>query len=213
MTNLINAVRPSGQPPVLMFDLGNLLVRLNPITDLWPEIENPSELELLAGRWSGSRAVRDYESGKIRDLPDFHRQARRELGFSVDEDAFYRIFSQMIGELFDETIPLLTALKPVYRLMLLSNTSPFHWERCRDKQGFGTFFERVFISCEMGVMKPDPLIYSLVLQEIKVMPQNIIFFDDRKENINAASNMGFTAIQTFGGDPLINVLRRLNIIV
>ncbi len=212
MTYLINAVRPAGQPPVLMFDLGNLLVRLNPITDLWPEIVNRTELEQLAGRWSRSRAVRDYESGIVRDMDEFRHQARCELDISVDDDAFDRIFGQMIGELFEETIPLLTALKPYYRLMILSNTSPFHWARCRDNQGLGAFFERVYISCEMGVMKPDPLIYNLVLRDLRVMPQNIVFFDDRKENVDAASKIGFKAIQTFGGNPLINDLRNINIV-
>ena len=195
-----------------MFDLGNILVKLNDVTSLWPDREpEPGSLS-FSDRWSISRTVHDYETGQIPDLETFFRLAVGELEITVSQDRFRRIFIDMIGDLFDETIPLLTALKPYYRLALLSNTSPDHWYHCRDKLGLGGFFDHVFVSYEMGCMKPDKRIYEQVLERLKADPQNIWFFDDRQDNTEEARKQGMNAIHSLGGDRLIADLRRLNFI-
>ena len=212
MTEFIRAIQPEGTKPILMFDLGNILVKLNEVTSLWPDQQPDSGSLSFSDRWSVSKTVCDYETGRIAELDQFYRLACSELGISVSEDRFKQVFIEVIGDLFDVTIPLLTALKPHYVLALLSNTSPDHWLHCRDKLGLGGFFDHAFVSYELGAMKPDKRIYEQVLAQLNVDPQIIWFFDDREVNVAAASEAGIHAIHSFGGDRLLHDMRKLNFI-
>jgi putative hydrolase of the HAD superfamily len=195
-----------------MFDLGNILVKLNEVTSLWPDRQPELGSLSFSDRWSVSQAVHDYETGRIDNLDQFYQSACQEMGITVSEDQFRKVFIEVIGDLFDETIPLLTALKPHYRLALLSNTSPDHWLHCRDELGLGCFFDDIFVSYELGTMKPDQRIYEQVLVHLKVDPKTIWFFDDREVNAKGASKLGIHAVHSFGGDRLIEDLRKLNFI-
>lgn len=212
MTDAFEAVKPAGRPPILLFDLGNILVRLNPVNTLWPDQTPAAGALSFSERWGLSRAVRDYETGQLADLDAFYLAAREELGFTVPEEQFVQVFRQVIGEPFTETIPLLQALQPFYPLMLLSNTSRDHWEYCRDQLGLGGFFQEEFLSYRMGVMKPNPLIFRQVLAVLPEEPQNIWYFDDKAENTAVAASLGFRAFTCWGGEPLVRQLRQLGLI-
>ncbi len=55
---------------------------------------------------------------------------------------------------------------------------------------FFSLFDHVFFSADIALVKPDPRIYSYTLQKIQVNPQQVIFFDDRNENLVAAQASG-----------------------
>ncbi len=212
MTDCIKAICPTKDPPVLLFDLGNILVRLNSVDLLWPG-QTPAFGTLpYAERWAKSRAVYAYETGRIDDLDAFYLAAKAELGFTVPEGQFNEVFQKIIGDLFAETIPMLQALKDNYPLMLLSNTCREHWLFCRDQLGLGGFFQEEFLSYEMGVMKPDPLVFQEILERLQNNPQNIWYFDDKAENAAVARKFGIRAFTSWGGPPLIGQLESLGLI-
>jgi putative hydrolase of the HAD superfamily len=49
-------------------------------------------------------------------------------------------------------------------------------------------------SCEVGLAKPDPAIYNLVLRLCSTQPEEAIFVDDFVENIEAANALGIHGI-------------------
>lgn len=55
-------------------------------------------------------------------------------------------------------------------------------------------FEKVFVSGEIGMVKPEEAIYKHVLKECKVQAKDCIFIDDQQENINAAKRIGIDTI-------------------
>lgn len=61
---------------------------------------------------------------------------------------------------------------------------------------FGLYkpFEPCLLSCEIGLEKPDPRIYGLLLRKMHLPAKEIIFVDDKLENIEAAQKLGFDAI-------------------
>jgi putative hydrolase of the HAD superfamily len=191
---------------ILLFDLGNILVRLNSVARLWPQAD-PAVLAVGEHLWSQSQAVRDYETGVITDYATFRRASMQELACRVSPGDFDQVYRRVIGALFDETESLLSTLKRHYPLMMLSNTSPLHRDICLGDLGLARFFAHCFISCEIGAMKPDPAIYRTVLTRTQHDPANIWFFDDRQENVDMAINLGFNAHLSFGGYTLINDLR------
>ncbi|HBP37914.1 MAG TPA: hypothetical protein DD640_04085 [Clostridiales bacterium] len=212
MTETYQAKKPAAPPEVLLFDLGNILVRLNFADCFWPG----RTLELgelpYAERWAGSRAVYAYETGQMASLDEFFQAARSEMGFSVTLEEFGPLFQQIIGDLFPETAPLLSALQAAYPLMLLSNTNQEHWIYCRDVLNLKGFFQEEFLSFQMGLMKPDPRIFQRALARIRHDPENIWYFDDREENVLAAQKHGICAFRSWGGQTLVRQLRELGLI-
>ena len=60
--------------------------------------------------------------------------------------------------------------------------------------GFYTPFEPCLLSCDIGFEKPDPKIYQVLIAEMKLAPEEIIFIDDKEENISAAQAVGIDGI-------------------
>lgn len=198
---------------VLIFDLGNVLVRLNPVTGFWPQIMPGSkEAQEKEKIWGNSAAVRAFETGEINDYYTFFQKVKTELDIAVPWNQFQKVYENIIGEPYPETIPLLRQLAGRYKLLLLSNTSPVHWKRCRDDQGLSEYFACCFLSYEAGSMKPEASIYRNVLNFVQSTRQDLIYFDDRRENVMAGTKLGFHACQTRGGVELAENLKRLGII-
>lgn len=55
-------------------------------------------------------------------------------------------------------------------------------------------FDRVFTSGAVGMRKPDHGFFCHVLEEIKLAPEQVIFVDDKRENVLAADRLGIRGI-------------------
>lgn len=73
----------------------------------------------------------------------------------------------------------------------------YRMEYIKKDMGLEKFFDGVFCSCDIGYKKPDKQFFdavSLVLKEREgIEPVNIIFWDDKKENVDAANECGWNA--------------------
>lgn len=65
----------------------------------------------------------------------------------------------------------------------------------------------VIVSAHEGVVKPDRRIYEITDQRLPHDPSEVIFFDDRAENVAAARSYGFDAEVFTGQDSLISALK------
>lgn len=54
----------------------------------------------------------------------------------------------------------------------------------------GSLFHRVFVSGELGLTKPDPAIFTHVLNELGVSADQAIFVDDIEANVQSAERLG-----------------------
>ena len=100
------------------------------------------------------------------------------------------------------TIEVLADLKAAgTRMALLSNAG-------RDFGGFmrhgplGDYFEEVFVSGELALIKPDPAIFRHVLRTCGVSADNAIFTDNREDNVVSAQALGITG-HVFTGAPAL----------
>ncbi len=55
-------------------------------------------------------------------------------------------------------------------------------------------FDVAIYSCEAGCVKPEPMIYHLLLRALKVPADQVLFIDDTHENVQAAIQLGLQAI-------------------
>lgn len=79
------------------------------------------------------------------------------------------------------------------RVGMLSNI----WESLAEKvrvHGLYAPFDPCLLSCEIGVEKPDLKAYSLLLDALALPASEVVFIDDRVENVAAARNCGLDAI-------------------
>ncbi|HEX7883103.1 MAG TPA: HAD-IA family hydrolase [Afipia sp.] len=67
-------------------------------------------------------------------------------------------------------------------------------------------FDHVIESAKIGLRKPDPRIYRMMVQALGVDPQNCIYLDDLGVNLKPARDMGMTTIKVIDGPQAIREL-------
>jgi putative hydrolase of the HAD superfamily len=77
------------------------------------------------------------------------------------------------------------------RIALLSNAG-FDFVSPLTFSPIGALFERVFVSAELGLLKPDPAIYLRVASELGITPAEMVFVDNKSVNTDAAAALGIT---------------------
>ncbi len=107
-----------------------------------------------------------------------------------------------------------------FRVSLLSNTNPFmmQWARSNafDGRGHGLdhYFDALYLSYELRVMKPDRRIFEVMLRRENARPEETVFIDDSAHNVDVAATMGMHVLQPDnGGDwhqMLENLISRCN---
>lgn len=118
-----------------------------------------------------------------------------------------KIRSEIDGylKLDDKLADLISQLKNRgFKTVLLSNGNASFFERkiYQDYPKFKNLFEEIVISSLVKMVKPDPEIYLYTLQKINLSPEETMFIDDNKVNVDAAINLGihgfvYTEVKTF----------------
>lgn len=91
-------------------------------------------------------------------------------------------------------------LRKRYNVYMLSNTNDAHWVYLLAHQfatpgaDLATHFDRVFVSHEMHLAKPNPAIYQQLLTEIGAQPEECLFLDDATVNTSAAASIGIRTL-------------------
>ncbi len=99
---------------------------------------------------------------------------------------------------------------PMY---ILSNMQVHAWEYLRKTHTCFALCEGVVVSCDIGLIKPDPKIYQHLTDKFSLKPEECIFVDDMLENVDAARACGWEAEQLtnieIGGELLDQIVRRI----
>lgn len=91
--------------------------------------------------------------------------------------------------------PVLAALAPGRCLRLVSNFDhPRHVRRVLGETGLGRFFDRVVVSGEVGIEKPDPAILALALEQTGLRPCDVAYVGDSVVDYEAASSRGLKPV-------------------
>ncbi len=85
-------------------------------------------------------------------------------------------------------IPL--RLKKNYSVALLSNLTGVMMSHIVKIHTLKNRFHKLFFSNRMGFIKPEEEIFKIALKQIGVRPEEAVFIDDSKKNLEAAKKMG-----------------------
>lgn len=88
------------------------------------------------------------------------------------------------------------------RTAFLSNSGPEVMARLRADRRIESIFDAVVISCEVGLSKPDPRIYLYCLDRLGIEAPQVLFVDDRADNIEGAARIGLRTLLFKGPDAL-----------
>ncbi len=158
------------------------------------------------------RAKEEYrplaDKGQISDT-DFWERVLNSANIKATEND-WNLDSYM--EEIDGGIELARKLKQNgYQIAILSNDSKQMSEQRRAKYGFDSLFYKIFISSSFGVVKPDPEIFEIALNELKVSPWQCVFIDDRKENIETGQQIGIHSVLFKNSNQAINELNKIGL--
>lgn len=182
---------------VLLFDLGGVLVDFSGVRDLarlLPIGTTQSDIITRLGRCPHSEA---FCLGQL-SRQDFGERFVRDWDIDLPPEQFLEKFRSWSNCLLPGAVELLASLRPHFRLAVLSNSNELHWERNAIDLGVPDLFELAISSHQIGLSKPDPRIYRAALDRLRVSPGEVMFFDDLRENVAAASKLGIRAFQVDG---------------
>ncbi|HEX8993861.1 MAG TPA: HAD-IA family hydrolase [Candidatus Paceibacterota bacterium] len=86
-------------------------------------------------------------------------------------------------------------------LFVMSNADEDLWAQQIAKHDFlSQGFDKLYYSGQTGLMKPDPRAYQLILQENDLQPEDCIYFDDGKTNIEVVQSLGIESYLFAGAE-------------
>jgi 2-haloacid dehalogenase len=196
----------------VVFDLGGVLIDWDPRHLYRQLFDDPDEMEsflaeVTTAEWNGHQDAGRPWVEAIETLAAEHPE-RREL-----IEAFHRRWPEMLAGEIPGTVDVLADLRAAgVRLVALSNWSAEMFPVALERFDFLAWFEGIVISGEVGVNKPDRRIFEHLAQRFGIEPEEAVFVDDSAANIDAASELGFRAIQFTGATALRRALVRLGLL-
>jgi len=179
----------------IIFDLGGVLVKLDKIKciEAFKNIGHP-DFGRIINEYFQDGFFMDYEKGLI-NTDEFRYLVRKNMTVPATDK---EIDDAMAAFLPGIPVKKLNALKHFssrYRLFLLSNTNPTAIETVKPMflkggQKMEDYFEKMYLSFEMKCAKPDPKIFRMLLDDSSIIPEETLFVDDSKINLDAASLFG-----------------------
>lgn len=96
--------------------------------------------------------------------------------------------------LFEDVLPYLSQWHGKYKLGIVSDAPP-STRRILAKEGIMDYIDAATFSCDVGVLKPDPLIYCATLDRLNIQPDEALFVDDMPSKLRGALDLGIRCVQ------------------
>lgn len=177
---------------VLLFDLGRVLVDFDHYRSAQRIaafcFKTPRQIYDL---FFESGATEAFEAGKITP-EDFYLQVKQMLDLKLSYASFEPIWNDIffLSAQNRSVFGLVNTLRTDYKTALLSNINILHYEYLQKNFPVFGVFDRIFLSFQMGLVKPDKEIYNRVIRDLGVSAQEIFYADDRPELVQSAKSLG-----------------------
>lgn len=185
----------------ILFDLGGVVITIDQDQAVrrFKEI-GLKDAEKRLDPYTQSGIFGDLEAGAI-SAEQFREELSKLVGRELTFQECRYAWTGYCKEVPQRNLETLLKLREQgYRIVLLSNTNPYmmDWALSNDFDGDGHslkyYFDELYMSFQVKLMKPNDLFYRHVLRKEKLFPQECLFVDDGPRNVAAASQMG---IHTF----------------
>ena len=200
----------------IVFDLGGVIMTLDPAEALRRfKALGLSDAERYLDSYTQSGIFGNLEEGKI-TAEDFRSKLSSLTGHELTFDECKHAWLGYRKDVPQRNLDLLKELRAKgYRLILLSNTNPFRmdWALSCEFDGKGSslndYFDALYLSYRLGIMKPAPDFFRQVLDNENILPEETLFVDDGPRNVEAAGKLGFMTMCPDNGSDWTGELRSL----
>jgi len=111
-------------------------------------------------------------------------------------DAYCARFDEMMPGPIAGSVEILAELKTLgTHLYCLTNFSAETYPPTFERFEFLRWFRGVLVSGEVGVIKPDPRIFELLLERFAIDPKRAVYIDDVAANVDAARPFGIHTVR------------------
>lgn len=162
--------------------------------------------ELVAKRPAGVYAA--FECGLISE--DEYWQRFRDAGIPCDPEAFHQVRHDGTRWI-DGMAELLDDLAGKVLRVTASNYPVWIDELARGI--LASRLDRVVASYQLGVRKPDPAFYTKLLHNAGLNPDQVLFVDDREENVASAQELGIRSHHFSDADTLRQWIKDHGVVV
>jgi FMN phosphatase YigB (HAD superfamily) len=201
---------------VIFFDLGNVILPFNHYQiaeKLLPfvqkrDFQDPRKIfSYIFDIENG--AVNPFDAGKVSPT-EFFQSLKEFLQLSLSFEAFVPVWNHIFVE-DHEVSQMIRSLKRKWRLGLLSNTDPLHFNYILSTFPIVSTLEKWILSYEVGFKKPDIRIFRKAIEWASVEPEKILFIDDTRGHIEVAASLGMQGLHFHSAPQLKDELSiRLN---
>ena len=181
-------------PPAIIFDLGRVLVDFDYSVAAKKIAARSTKPPLDLHAFLGSSPVLvAYESGQLTRL-QFFEAIRDTIGFQGSLQEFGGYFADIFTEM-PGTIALHAELRRKgFKTYIFSNTNDLAIEHVRRNFPFFQNFDGYIFSYEVGGVKPQPEIYAAMEERVGRRGADLVYIDDRAENIASGAARGWRAV-------------------
>ena len=185
----------------LLFDLGGVVFDIDFERALGHWADHAGvEVDALRPLCRADAWYERHERGEI-DAAEYFDSLRQRFGVTLT----YAQFVSGWNAIFDgeragmpDLLGRLGERIPIYAFSNTNATHKQYWER--EYAPTLDLFREVFVSCDLGLRKPEAAAFRAVCDAMGVAPERVLFFDDASENVDGARGVGMRAVHVRGID-------------
>lgn len=194
-------------PQAVIFDWGNVLATENRsvVVDFFCKTFHLSEAEFERVNLEKRKAVQEGKTD-VEFWQEFAK--KKEVSLSENWPEIYQEALKASVGADPQMYALVEELKEKkISIGILSNINDRYTKRIR---GFGFYepFDPCLLSAEIGWEKPDPKAYEALLKALDFPAKDVVFIDDKPENVIGAKNLGIDAILFKSADQVREELKK-----
>jgi 2-haloacid dehalogenase len=195
----------------IIFDLGGVLLDWNPHRLYAPFFNSNAEIDQFLHEINFPEWNMQQDAGR----PFAEGVAALSAQFPHYADlirAYHERWEDSVPGAIGGTLDIFKRLKrDGHPLYALTNFSAETFPLIRRRFDFLQLFDDILVSGEIGLVKPDPAIYRLMLEKVGRPAGECLFIDDSLKNVEAARQLGFDAIHFQSPEQLETELQSRNI--
>ena len=185
---------------VIIFDLGGVILNLDyTLTTKAFQSLGLKNFDEIYAQANQTSLFDDLEIGKI-SAQFFINSLLPYLPQGVTANKVVHAWNAMILDFPQERLDLLVELRKTKKVFLLSNTNEIHIQAVNrslantTNQKIESFFDKVYLSHEIGLRKPNVEIFEFVCKDQNITPSTALFIDDTIRHVEGAKRIGLNAI-------------------
>jgi len=185
---------PTPTPTAVVFDLGRVLLEFDyGIVARRLAAHSGRDAEKIRGLLDQSPLLFRFESGQMTN-DEFFREVSSLTNYTGSLEEFADIF----GDIFEPIAPMIELHGQLRArgvpTFIFSNTNDLAIRHIRASFPFFAGFTDYIYSHEAGAMKPDARIYEVVERRTGRCGAELLYIDDRLENVEAGAARGWRAV-------------------